>query len=866
MATKKQETHANTFKGQDAAHAPHYSGLQSRIAPYDEYRSDFKNRSTGIYTIGILAGRDGIIQQSIRYLKFDSSDLERFSFMKWRDNKRTKEPGLKSFLIGQYKTDYPQYANIPNNRIIVMRSRPYIEFNPRNSSEPVQLPLDTKTQQTLIKEFVKTIETLKHERAITIPNIVELVRTSQYQSDDDKETPEKARIRSELKTKQTPLMAAILQHFISRPGTGSGVYPIQILSKATNMSQYGIQTVGSLISDFGEVIAPVAYITGNTTGNAGRMITEVLGATSQKLMQDATIHFNVGATERLYDSFIEYGGKVIGISSKGHADAKAEAVNTNISSLSKAINEIKSNSDALDRLRILFRKPENKRMFDIVTKIAEDRGRGSKTEKTLRLLQLLDPQYPAKEMFSDLKLLKNLQGKEGRDELERYKQPNQPRRVANQLYSQLSQYIQARMQASERKLSTSRGRENITNPWDLFLTVANDEIRNTLNSDPLFSEICTWILNHSNTVQIDVYSQNPVSEGRRASANFGQALVVTNIVATWPSTRVDRIELQDVKGESIQFKLLVNGYAKAYPDRAYKPFKSMDFRDVVDPGADDRVDSTNYTAQDWLNRGVNGPRTSVDVPGVDNTAVTATTKIAAPTVAVSSSTVQRINSFFQNKGRDMTVNQIARLCSSILGYKSAVPIDQQTFPAFITDFRKLIQDPQIAQLLQKDTSHAINLEILNEEPHIRISNENQVHVLALVFWALAVARYRAAPNSQPQFEQAKKNLNKIADGLIASGQITTQQIVNPFRSVKYTGGVTQQTSSQTQPTQQKIILSQAQVDARMNAVRSAIGSQKFAEHRDSIETEIEEGRDLQDIIEFYRVNESRSAILHGLLQ
>lgn len=618
MATKKQETHANTFKGQDAAHAPHYSGLQSRIAPYGEYRKDFRNRSTGIIPIGVLSGRSGIDQKSIRYLDFSE------------DIRITGERPDKKDIIDQYKTDYPQYANIPNNRIIVMRSRPYIEFNPRNSSEPVQLPLDTKTQQTLIKEFVKTIETLKHERAITIPNIVELVRTSQYQSDDDRETPEKARIRAELKTKQTPLMAAILQHFVSRPGTGSGVYPMQILSKATNMSQYGIQTVGSLISDFGEVIAPVAYITGNTTGNAGRMITEVLGATTQKLMQDATIHFNVGATERLYDSFIEYGGKVIGISSKGHADAKAAAVNTNISSLSKAINEIKSNSDALDRLRVLFRKPENKRMFDIVTKIAEDRGRGSKTEKTLRLLQLLDPQYPAKEMFSDLKFLKNLQSKEGRDELERYKQSEQPRRVANQLYSQLSQYIQTRMQASERKLSTSRGRENITNPWDLFLTVANDEIRNTLNSDPLFSEICTWILNHSNTVQIDVYSQNPVSEGRRASANFGQALVVTNIVATWPSTRVDRIELQDVKGESIQFKLLVNGYAKAYPDRAYKPFKSMDFRDQVDPNSDDRTDSTNYTAQDWQNNSnVTGVRSKVSLPGVnDNSNIVSSTQIS----------------------------------------------------------------------------------------------------------------------------------------------------------------------------------------------------------------------------------------------
>lgn len=561
MAT--QPTHGTALKNIDSLKPGNFSGIDGRVAPFTDHIKDYRNRSTGIYTVGVLKGRSGIDQESVQPIDF-SDYVKEFG-----------ERPDKDVIISRYKTRYREYANIPDNRIIVMRGRPRINFNAQGK---LAQPVDLKTQQTMVKEFVAQIGRLKNSRAVTVANIVDLVGRSEYSSADPKLSPSQRAPRIADKPRQTPFLSAVLQHYIKKPGGGHSIYPLQVLPDMRLLKNYGIRVPGSIVTDFGEVLGPVAYLTGNTTGSGNKMITEILNANYQQLERGATIHFNSGENEALYDSFIEYDGKVIGISSKGHTGGTA-AAKPNVSGLTKAINEIKSNPDALQRLKKLFRDPDNKRMFDIVSRLA-DSERGQKMNKSLRLLQLLHPQeYPTKDLYSDLRLM---QTKDTRN---------------------LSPYIRNKMALY------SKGK----NAWERFARAANEEIVNTLNSNPKFSEVCCWIFNHSNIIQIDITSSKPNDRGG--------AFVIENITATWPSTRVDRIQLNKPQGVSLQFELIVNGYASKYPERADQLPGRMDYSDqVVQRSTDPEREYSGVTsAADWAARAVNAPRSTVTLPNIGST-------------------------------------------------------------------------------------------------------------------------------------------------------------------------------------------------------------------------------------------------------
>jgi hypothetical protein len=191
--------------------------------------------------------------------------------------------------------------------------------------------------------------------------------------------------------------------------------------------------------------------------------------------------------------------------------------------LAHAIQEVRSNPTAIKLLAKLLKDPQNRQMFDIVSILATDSNHGQKYDKTLRLLQLLNPQeYPKQSMYSDLRVLRSL-GK-NKSKVSRL--------------NGFSDYVKAKMASGP-----GRNRDDKT-VFDKMMRTTNTAITQQLNQNKKFSEICTWILNHSATVQIDLYtSKDGGTNLDEARAQYGGALVLTNIVATWPSTRVDTIEL-----------------------------------------------------------------------------------------------------------------------------------------------------------------------------------------------------------------------------------------------------------------------------------------------------------------------------------
>jgi hypothetical protein len=323
----------------------------------------------------------------------------------------------------------------------------------------------------------------------------------------------------------------------------------------------------------------------------------------------------------------------------------------------------------------------------------------------------------------------------------------------------------------------------------------------------LFSEVCCWIFNHSNIIQVDITSNKDTERSG--------ALVIENITATWPSTRIDRIQLDPPRGESLKFELVVNGYAKGgekFSQRAVQSPDNTDYRDQTPQSANDpeREYSGATNNKAWREKDVLTPRSTIALPGgVDNTpvgpqeparrgrrsnAVTQQPQSRQPkqsrqtqprqpdaAVTVSSSTVDKINKFFQNHDVSRTVNNIVGFCTDILTNPSKrVP----QMDRFMTDFKALIKDPQIERLLRADVTHdAINLEILDEVrgPRRPINVENQIDLLATVFWTLVALKYKTLPNSATQFNQAVQNIVTVVEKLNATGA----DYIGKFLRVKY---------------------------------------------------------------------------------
>lgn len=746
------------------------------------------DQHTGFFTVGILMGRGGVAKDSMRVLDFTR-------FIEVQGELPEKEDILEQYRevmgrtkVGKAKTPVSQIAD---TRIITMRGRPKIDFN--KQGELLQ-PNERKTVQQQIAEFVRDCDNIQ-KQTITIKNVVEMVQNSTYEPSPaalDKISPEEMRARVASKRKQTPLLASIMRTVTSKPDQGSAMFPLQIVDNIDDLPRkYGIALSNAITVDFGELISPIALVMGNVTGNAQRVSREFLGANTRQLMESATIHFNPAATGALYDSFIEYGGRVIGVSSKGAPNTTKPTSGTAMNGLRHAINDVKTNRESLRLLNELLKDRENMKMMKVVEALADSAAHGSNWTKTLRLLQLMYPeQYRSGDMFKDIKFLKSIVG-----ELEStaYREADRSTRAAmtKKLRGGISDYLRSRYDRD-----AGRARKEDTTFFGKFMRLTNTEITDTLNNSSRFNDLVTWLLNHSALVQIDLFTAKDDAYGGR--------MVVTNIVATWPSTQVDSIKLISGTADDLRFMLAVNGYEAQFKNREDIPWVETDFRDRFEAKPGDRDGSTTITPQDWQQQGVTGPRTTTDLhdlPASTATFTQPTTRTKAAKMQASpinqpaqltpvGAMKQFVTGLKDNDGKSILRDK-STTGNKLFAYVRELIQGTHRFPdGFEENFKALVAQPGVMALIKDKTrrlnDHPDNVPNLYES-YLLDNDGAVVDAVAVLYWAWMTRAYFTKNPTGNQYRQALENVKQFLEAL----NITTneRERATQSRGIKRTGEI-----------------------------------------------------------------------------
>lgn len=731
-------------------------------AELEVFNKSLVDKHTGMFTVGVLMGRGGMDRDSMKILDF-SEDIKEF-----------EELPSKEEIIGRYKQKFGRLKvgkaqtpikDIPDTRIITMRGRPDIDFTRKRGEAELVQPNDRYTTQQMIVNFIKDVKDIQRE-TVTVGNIADLVANSSSADGDPQSHASKQ--------KQTPLLASILNSFTSKPDRGEAMFPFQVVPDISMLpDEYQIAVKNSIIVDFGEVIGPVALATGNVTGNARRVMTEFLQGTTGDIMKNATIHFNPGKTSGLYDSFIQLNGRVVGISSKGHTNGNKPSGGTAISTMTKAINEVKTNQESLKLLKELFRKPENKQMFNIISAMANENN-FEVWERTVRIIQLMNPQeYPTTLMYRDIKHIKShLQMiKQSQTRLPKNKASASGEllalnyRVKSVVTSGLSPFLKALF--TDKK--TERPQEDDKTMFEKFARKNAAKIARELNANPLFSSVAAWILNHSATVQVDLIE---AEEPSARNAAYGKALVITNIVATWPSQAVDSIKLLEDKS-SLRFVIAVNGYEQQFPGGN---FKDTGFLDMIPAEEGDRDFSTMRTSKDWKANGVNGPRTTTDLHDLP-----ANTAEFTPPEQVAQTT--KVTKTGQTKAaKTLTANPQNPVTVAITGFVDSLGLKRSTTTevlAYLTDrltrqgiestiranLSRLVSVPEVANLIKQHTSQLAShpTGVTGNVFEAAIADDHALSIVSAMYWILLLRQYSQAPGgiSHQNFNKIKENITNL---------------------------------------------------------------------------------------------------------
>ena len=352
--------------------------------------------------------------------------------------------------------------------------------------------------------------------------------------------------RNHPKYRQSKLLSKIVDAFSKNVDSYEELFPLNVITDSSRLkSDYAIETEKSIAIDFTEVLGPLAVATGNTRGNSRRMIESVFGADLRTIRNSVTIHYSPQSNSPLYDSYIEYDGKVIGISSKGNVSGGAS-----IAGLSKAIQEIQANPIARKRFNEQINNLEdNRKMYDLLVDLMAASDSGD-TEKDLGLRK--NKQIAS--IKRDLSLLRKLNPKYNQESADFQKisqlitdSPDGTASLQNNSdwYIGLSNFLQDKIN----NIPDSKKEKY----WNKLKKAIITEIVDDLNEEPRFSRMCTWILNHSNMIQINTTTSNN---------DIGKPFQILDMVATWPSTIHENVELLVSSGGNYQFKLNINSNSK----------------------------------------------------------------------------------------------------------------------------------------------------------------------------------------------------------------------------------------------------------------------------------------------------------------
>lgn len=386
--------------------------------------------------------------------------------------------------------------------------------------------------------------------------------------------------------RRKPAFAQVLDTFITDPGQKK--FPLTVLNDVSALKKvYGFDKYKDIVNDFGEIMGPVGLICDTVNGNGSRLIQKLFNADTASLMKDATIHFQPARNFPLVDSYIEYNGKILNISSKANGGAGAS-----LAGLPEQLKFIKENPD-VKRLydAEIAKNPayqEAERILNILVKEEDAKGgwRGF-IDTAIALLpnkgiDIGKGQLPIGITKSDKNTLYAVANYVGGTETGLSKANS----ILKALVSGTAEQETATLQKVAAKTRTqvqpfSKNFKNIFyfNPtmtkqqgseagkdsvWLQFKKAIVWHITTMINKNEAFSNLLTWIFNHGAIVQITTVTS--YLDTKTAGFPVGQTnkgadpLVYFQIKATWPSSAIDTVELVEA-GQSPGFfyRLRVNG-------------------------------------------------------------------------------------------------------------------------------------------------------------------------------------------------------------------------------------------------------------------------------------------------------------------
>ena len=399
-----------------------------------------------------------------------------------------------------------------------------------------------------------------------------------------------------------PYYLQFLDHLIQNKGRG--FQPTVLVDDINKMKRVGFKGVTELLNDFGEIAGPVGLLSASINGNAVRVLSDFFRVGNKKptvdeLMREATIHFHASQGHMLVDSYIEYRGRVMRVSSKNAGEELSGGQGASVDGIFQSLQEINSMPEARQRFETLIgggKYDQTLKNLRLVAKVFEgtegDRDNlrgylaqfelvntlntGSLTDQAIavepvdrKILQLI--WRAADQSDVGMNDFKHLIGAAlgNRPDLDQISDTGVGRELGRQKFTpgfaQLLRSFNLNRWGEPGTIGVEKfsyepapGEKPKVLPnskrgwWRRLKKALVYRVSRLINSDPRFSELCTWILNHGAFCQIDT----------RYSLGGGDKnqLVVTNISATWPSNRVDSVRLMPLpSGEGFRYKLDING-------------------------------------------------------------------------------------------------------------------------------------------------------------------------------------------------------------------------------------------------------------------------------------------------------------------
>jgi hypothetical protein len=305
----------------------------------------------------------------------------------------------------------------------------------------------------------------------------------------------------------------------------------------------------------------------------------------------------------LVDSYIEYRGKVVRVSSKNAGEQLSGGQGASVDGIFKSLDEIAANPEAKQRFEQLISDDRYDAVFKQLRLVAKAFDPSELNEglrgyiAQFKLLAELNDENPDITITdSDIAILKEIWQAAnstdiGMDDFKYLlgaafgnqpdidqRQSDNPQYVAQVFTPKFAQLLRSFNLnrfgepgiSGVEKIRLDDDKNQKRGWWRRLKKALVFRVSKRINSDPKFSEFCTWILNHGAFCQIDT---------RYRLGDNKSSVIVTNITATWPSNAVDSVRLMPLpSGDGFRYKLDINNGSG---------FDEKDYNRVVSSGGND---------------------------------------------------------------------------------------------------------------------------------------------------------------------------------------------------------------------------------------------------------------------------------------